>query len=68
MSWYVNFCSNWAIVCKATEKQKREEHIQTEIFNFEYINKKSQEFISDQQPVISVDCKKKELVGNYKNE
>jgi transposase len=34
---------------------------------FEYINQKSQEFISDNQPVISVDCKKKELIGNYKN-
>jgi transposase len=34
---------------------------------FEYINLKSQNFIADKQPVISVDCKKKELVGNYKN-
>jgi hypothetical protein len=34
---------------------------------FEYINQKSHEFIADKQPVISVDCKKKELVGNYKN-
>jgi hypothetical protein len=34
---------------------------------FEYINQKSQNFIADKQAVISVDCKKKELVGNYKN-
>jgi hypothetical protein len=34
---------------------------------FEYIDKYSKEFISDNQPVISVDCKKKEPVGNYKN-
>jgi transposase len=34
---------------------------------FEYINEKSKSFISQQQPVISVDCKKKELIGNYKN-
>jgi hypothetical protein len=34
---------------------------------FEYINEKSKAFISSQQPVISVDCKKKELIGNYKN-
>jgi transposase len=34
---------------------------------FEFINKQSKEFISDNQPVISVDCKKKELIGNYKN-
>jgi transposase len=34
---------------------------------FEYINKLSEEFIAEGNPVISVDTKKKELVGNYKN-
>jgi hypothetical protein len=34
---------------------------------FEFINSKSKKFISDNQPVISIDCKKKELIGNYKN-
>ena len=34
---------------------------------FEFINTKSNKFISENQPVISVDCKKKELIGNYKN-
>jgi hypothetical protein len=34
---------------------------------FEFINQKSKDFILENQPVISVDCKKKELVGNYKN-
>jgi hypothetical protein len=34
---------------------------------FEFINKKSKLFIANNQPVISVDCKKKELIGNYKN-
>jgi hypothetical protein len=34
---------------------------------FEFINDKSNRFISANQPVISVDCKKKELIGNYKN-
>jgi transposase len=34
---------------------------------FEYINKKTEEFIKKGIPVISVDTKKKELVGNYKN-
>ena len=34
---------------------------------FEFINRKVNEFISDNQPVISVDAKKRELVGNYKN-
>jgi len=34
---------------------------------FHYINDKAQEFIGKKQPVISVDTKKKELVGNFKN-
>lgn len=34
---------------------------------FEYINAKAKQFISESEPVISVDCKKKELIGNYKN-
>jgi biotin operon repressor len=34
---------------------------------FEYINAKSKQFMSEKEPVISVDCKKKELIGNYKN-
>jgi transposase len=34
---------------------------------FEYINDTAKSFISNNQPVISVDCKKKELIGNYKN-
>ena len=34
---------------------------------FEYIHQKILEFQSQNQPVISVDAKKKELVGNFKN-
>ena len=34
---------------------------------FEYINRKTQAALSESQPVISVDTKKKELVGQYKN-
>ena len=35
---------------------------------FEYINKLSSNFLNSGLPVISVDTKKKELIGNYKNE
>lgn len=35
---------------------------------FQYINTKAQEFIDAGNPVISTDTKKKELVGNFKNE
>jgi len=34
---------------------------------FGYINKKCNEFIQQGQPVISVDTKKKEIIGNFKN-
>ena len=34
---------------------------------FRFINKKSGEFIQQNQPVISVDTKKKELIGNFSN-
>ena len=34
---------------------------------FEHINQTASDFISQGQPVISVDTKKKELIGNFKN-
>lgn len=34
---------------------------------FKYIDKQARKFIKEEQPVISVDTKKKELLGNYKN-
>jgi len=34
---------------------------------FEHINRKAQRYLKQGQPVISVDTKKKELVGNFKN-
>jgi Rhodopirellula transposase DDE domain len=34
---------------------------------FEYINAKASRFLASKQPVISVDTKKKELVGDFKN-
>ena len=34
---------------------------------FEFINKKAKEFIEVGEPVISVDTKKKENIGNFKN-
>ena len=34
---------------------------------FNYINSKAREFHESEQPVISVDCKKHENIGNYKN-
>jgi len=34
---------------------------------FEYINEKARKFLAQREPVISVDTKKKELVGEFKN-
>jgi len=34
---------------------------------FEYINKKALEYMASGQPVISIDAKKKEKIGNFKN-
>jgi hypothetical protein len=34
---------------------------------FQYLNKEAKRFIKDEEPVISVDTKKKELIGKYKN-
>lgn len=34
---------------------------------FEYINNRAIEFMKEDQPVISVDTKKKELIGNFRN-
>jgi transposase len=34
---------------------------------FEYISRKAKEYLRSKDPVISVDTKKKELVGNFKN-
>ena len=34
---------------------------------FEHINAVAKSFLSVREPVISVDCKKKELIGAYKN-
>ena len=35
---------------------------------FNFINDIAKEFLANDNPVISVDCKKKELIGNFKNE
>jgi len=34
---------------------------------FNHINDVVKTYINDEQPAISIDCKKKELIGNYKN-
>lgn len=43
------------------------QHVDRDV-QFQYINEKAQEFISSNEPVISTDTKKKELIGNFKND
>ena len=49
---------------KKTQEGKSHEHRDRQ---FHYINDSAKEFLRKKQPVISVDTKKKEMVGNYKN-
>ena len=52
---------------KGNKKSKEGEHSLERNKQFEYINKKVEEFKVKKYPIISVDTKKKELVGNFKN-
>jgi transposase len=36
-------------------------------YQFRYINRKCQEFEAQNNPILSIDCKKKEKLGNFKN-
>ena len=61
------FCAAWAIACKANSKTREgDQHIDRDA-QFQYINTQAKAFLAANEPVISVDTKKKELVGNFKN-
>lgn len=52
---------------QANRKTKEDEIHQDRDRQFAYINEQARTFQKDGQPVISVDTKKKELIGEYKN-
>jgi len=52
---------------QSNRKQYEGESHEDRDAQFEYIHKKTQQYLSDKQPVISVDAKKRELVGNFDN-
>lgn len=52
---------------QANRKTKEGQNHPDRNAQFEHINAKVQQYIGRQQPVISVDTKKKELVGDFKN-
>lgn len=52
---------------QATRKRNEGKSHEDRDKQFEYINSKTKDFQEELQPVISVDAKKKELVGNFSN-
>lgn len=52
---------------QANRKKREGSHHPDRNFQFEYINKQAQQQLERSEPVISVDTKKKELVGDFKN-
>ena len=49
-----------------SKTREGDQHIDRDA-QFEYINRQAKAFLAANEPVISVDTKKKELVGNFKN-
>jgi hypothetical protein len=60
-------CAIWATACGQTPRRvKADQHIDRDA-QFQYINTQAKAFLKDCQSVISVDRKKKEPVGNFRN-
>ncbi len=57
----------WDTHSRGSKKTKEGSSHEDRNAQFEYLNRKCQEFQERHQPVISVDTKKKELVGDFKN-
>ena len=68
MRRFVNVYKYWVSSIHQSNKTTKEggDHPDRDA-QFEHINNICKEFLSLGDPVISVDCKKKELVGEYKN-
>ncbi len=58
---------SWATASRPTARPRKATGHPDRNAQFEYINRKVQRFFASKQPVISVDTKKKELVGDFKN-
>ena len=57
----------WITACRPTRRQLEGSQHADRNQQFEYINRKAQRYLKQGEPVISVDTKKKELVGDFKN-
>ena len=65
--WWPSCCTSWAIACRANAKTLEGSSHPDRNAQFEHIHRKVRRFLRQRQPVISVDTKKKELVGDFKN-
>ena len=61
-------CANWVTACRPTVKSGKAASTWIETRSLQYLNDQAAAFLKAGQPVISVDTKKKELIGNYKND
>ncbi len=57
---------DYSLQAKTRKSWKRSQHADRNR-QFEYINRKAQRYLKQGEPVISVDTKKKELVGDFRN-
>lgn len=58
---------SWGFSLQRTRKTVEGQQHPDRNAQFEFIAKQAQRFLDEEQPVISVDTKKKELIGNYAN-
>ena len=62
-----NCSQNWGILCNQIRNRMRGSNSPDRDAQFKHIYDCTNAFFSEEQPVISVDAKKKELIGNFKN-
>ena len=61
-------CSaGWTTACRQTARRGKAVDTSIATHRFRYINDQAVDFLGADQPVISVDTKRKELVGNFEN-
>ena len=66
-SWCAGCCIRWATRCRRPPRQVEGASHPDRNAQFEYLNANVADRLAASEPVISVDTKKKELIGNYAN-
>src|SRR5580693_6269978 len=65
--WWANCCTGLIIGCKPIARRAKGRAIRIAMRQFRYINDQVKAALAAGEPAISVDTKKKELVGDFKN-